>query len=258
MNQKHLPTIFSLCFVLFLDGLGQGIMLPVFAETLTSRETHVLLVNSPDWVKQLYYGLTMGLFFLFWFFGAAFLGDLSDRIGRKKALIFCLFGLFIGNMVTGLAFTLREPWILLAGRIIAGISSGDQPIAQAAIIDNMPKHKLAQGLGWVLCSLCLGIIVGPIIGYVLSEQRFVAWFVPSTPFYFTSFLILINICVMQFYFHETVQVSEKRRFSLIRSFQVFAEAFKYPVIKILSLCFLLGQMAWSVYLLFTPEFIVQS
>ncbi len=70
-----------------------------------------------------------------WFFGAAILGDLSDSVGRKKSLMICLIGAFLGYLLSAIAIAFHNFWFLILGRIIAGFTSGSQPIAQAAIVD---------------------------------------------------------------------------------------------------------------------------
>jgi MFS transporter, DHA1 family, tetracycline resistance protein len=256
MKKTYFFPILSLCLILFIDGLGQGIMLPIFAETLTSEHSQILLVGSSETVKQLYYGLVIGLFFLSWFYGSAVLGDLSDRIGRKKTLLICLLGLLIGNLLTALAFVFKDIWILLLGRIIVGLSSGDQPIAQAAVIDVLPKNKQVKGLGCILFSLCLGIVLGPIIGYLFSERSIASWLGPEIPFYFIVCISIINILVLQLGFKETLINVRKHKISLTRSVQIFVSAFKHSRVRVLAFSFMLAQIGWSIYFLFTPDFIV--
>nr|WP_280124376.1 hypothetical protein [Coxiella endosymbiont of Ornithodoros amblus] len=50
----------------------------------------------------------------------------------------------------------------------------------------------ARNISLILLLISFGFIIGPIIGGVLLDSRFVSWFWFSTPLYFVSLISLIN------------------------------------------------------------------
>ena len=88
-----------LFLLLFIDGMGLGLVLPILNAVIIN-DGGFFDANTSVALRNLLYGITLGIFMLGWFFGAAILGDLSDRIGRKKALIICLLGAFLSYFIS--------------------------------------------------------------------------------------------------------------------------------------------------------------
>ncbi len=244
--------------VLFLDGMGQGIVFPILSQALIDPQQHVLIATATPEMRNLWYGILIGVFFLCWFIGAALLSDLSDKSGRKKALIICLIGSLLGNFVAALAFTLHSLWLLLVGRMLVGFTNGSQPIAQAAVVDISPKNKLSRYLGYVIMAVSIGLIAGPLIGGVLSDHDYVRWFSYSTPLYFAALLAFVNILLLIIYFKETGITKEKTQLKLTRALEIFVSAFRHPSVRFLSICYLLLQIGWSIYYIYISAFMVQK
>ena len=89
---KKTVVLFSLMSVLFIDGLGQGILFPILDRALLDPLSTELISHVGLLSRNVWYGIIIGIFFIFAFFGTAILGDLSDRLGRKKTLVICLLG----------------------------------------------------------------------------------------------------------------------------------------------------------------------
>ncbi|WP_264769742.1 MFS transporter [Coxiella burnetii] len=257
-SNTKIATLFSLMMVLFLDGMGQGIVFPILSQALIDPQQHVLIATATPEMRNLWYGILIGVFFLCWFIGAALLSDLSDKSGRKKALIICLIGSLLGNFVAALAFTLHSLWLLLVGRMLVGFTNGSQPIAQAAVVDISPKNKLSRYLGYVIMAVSIGLIAGPLIGGVLSDHDYVRWFSYSTPLYFAALLAFVNILLLIIYFKETGITKEKTQLKLTRALEIFVSAFRHPSVRFLSICYLLLQIGWSIYYIYISAFMVQK
>jgi DHA1 family tetracycline resistance protein-like MFS transporter len=195
--------------------------------------------------RNLLYGFTISIFMFCWFFGAAFLGDLSDQIGRKKSLMICLLGAILGYLFSALAVIGGSYLLLLVGRIIAGFTAGSQAIAQAAIVDlSRPEHK-ARNLGLILFFTSLGFVFGPMIGGVLSDTELLPWFNYAVPFYFASLISILNAVLLFFVFQETFTASSQLRFKLHYALEIFVSAFKNEKIRGLSLVMLVMIFGWS-------------
>src|SRR3990167_9514251 len=135
IKRTTFAAIAPLFLVLFIDGMGLSLLFPVLNSIIVDPHSDFLATSVFDSTRDLLYGVTVGIFMICWFFGAAFLGDLSDMIGRKKALMICLMGSFLGYLLSAFAVLAHSLLFLIIGRVVAGFTAGSQPIAQAAIVD---------------------------------------------------------------------------------------------------------------------------
>ena len=175
-SPANLKSFVPLFLVLFIDSMGLGLLFPILASLITDPLLSFLPSATTMMTRDILYGLTVGIFMLSWFFGAAILGDLSDMIGRRRSLIICLVGTAVGYFISAIAVLTGSLSLLIVGRIIAGLTSGSQPIAQAAIIDISDDANKTKNMGLMIMFIALGFVFGPVLGGVLSSNNIVSWF----------------------------------------------------------------------------------
>ena len=150
--------LFVISLILFVNVTGYGLILPLlpfFADNLGA---------SP-----LVVGLFISTFHLFAMIAGPFLGEFSDRFGRKPILLVSTAGTVIGFLLLGVAQTLP---ILFLARIIDGISAGNSSTARAVIADIAPKESRVSRLGFTFAAESLGLITGPLIGGTFAQYGF--------------------------------------------------------------------------------------
>ena len=152
MTKDSLRGFIPLFLILFVDAIGVGIFFPIMAVAFMNPSSHFLAHDVSTAMRTLDYGLMVSVFMLCWFLGAAVLGDYSDIRGRKYCLMICLTGTAIGYFFSYLALAWHSIWLLILGRIVAGLTAGSQSIAQAAIVDGSSAHRLNINIKG-LCSL---------------------------------------------------------------------------------------------------------
>ena len=256
MNHEHsLARIAPLFLVLFIDGMGLSLLFPIINSIIIDPSSHFLPFFMPLATREFLYGLVIGIYMICWFFGAAILGDLSDICGRKKSLMICLAGACIGYGLSGIAIGASSIVLLIVGRVIAGFTAGSQPIAQAAIVDVSSEEHKARNIGFILLSVSMGFILGPLLGGVLSDNHVVSWFSFSTPMYFAALLSLLNMLLLQMLFKETFVKSTPIKIKLSRAVTVFIEAFQHKKIRKLSIVMLFMILGWSNYYTFIPFYV---
>lgn len=257
MFSKEKHALLALFLVLFIDGMGQGLIFPILTNVIINPNAHEILYLATREERTIWYGVVVCSFFFAWFFGAAFLGDLSDRSGRKKALLICLGGAALGYLLSALAFWWHSIWLLVIGRLIYGFTAGSQPIAQASIADVSPPADKARNMGLILLAVTLGIMAGPIIGGFLSDPNLVGWFGDSTPLYFACALAIFNILYLKLFYEETAKVHGAVKINLFRAVSIFARAFKDQKLRYLSFAFLSLQIGWSIYYLYISVYLAR-
>ncbi len=257
-KEKSLSSMLPLFFVLLIDGMGLGLLFPILNTILIDPQAGFLSIDTSMGVRDFCYGVTIGIFMICWFFGAAILGDLSDSIGRKKSLMICLVGAFLGYLLSAVAIVFHNFWLLIISRIIAGFTAGSQPIAQAAIVDVSSDEHKARNMGLILLAISLGFVLGPICGGLLSNHQLVYWFNFETPMYFAAGLALMNAFLLHWTFNETMcKVQNKVNIRWHHAVHIFISAFKHPAIKKYSVVLLIMIFGWSNYFSFISLYMMQ-
>ena len=258
MKKNNLISMLPLFLVLFIDGMGLGLLFPILNTIIIEPSSGFLPINTDANLRSFYYGLTIGIFMICWFFGAAILGDLSDKVGRKKSLMICLIGAFLGYLLSAIAITINSFWTLILGRMIAGFTAGSQPIAQAAIVDvSLEEHK-PRNIGFILLSVSLGFVFGPIFGGLLSDASLISWFGLSVPMYFAAIISLFNAIILAISFKETfIRKQTSLTIKWHHAINIFISAFKHPSITGYSVVLLVMIFGWSNYFSFIPLYMLQ-
>ena len=257
MDAQNRMSLISLYVVLFIDAMGIGILMPLLSTALINPQVHVLMGDASSLMRNVIYGTVFTAYFITWLFGASFLGDLSDTTGRKKALMICMGGVSVAYLITAGAFIWHSLTLLFIGRIIAGLTAGSQPIAQAAITDVSPPEKLAQNIGFVLFFFTAGLVSGPIIGGVLSNNHWVSWFSYTTPLYLVTVLGVLNFLLIWLSFDETSKRVGHFHFSITKPIKILVSAFTHHTVRPLSTAFLLILMGYNGYYFFSSVLFIQ-
>lgn len=134
----------------FIDMVGLLMivpLLPFYAETLGGNGLMVGLLVSSYAVAQL--------------ISAPFWGRLSDRHGRRPALLVGLTASAIAYVIFGYASAL---WLLFLSRIVQGAGGGTVSVIQAYVADATAPEDRAKALGWLSAATNAGVVVGPALG----------------------------------------------------------------------------------------------
>jgi len=155
----------------FIDMVGALIiipLLPFYAEHFGANDFMVLLLVSAFSAMQLV--------------SAPLWGRVSDRYGRKRALLIGLTASAIAYVVFAFADTY---WLLLLSRIVQGAGGGTVAVVQAYVADSVEPKNRARGLGWLSAATNTGVVLGPLIG---SETTHLGAHTPG--------LIAAGLCVL--------------------------------------------------------------
>ena len=121
----RLPVLF-ITLTVVIDAIGIGLIFPVMP-SLIRELTGRTLADAAIWGGVLATGFAM-MQFLF----GPLVGNLSDRFGRKPILLTALFVMMLDYLVMAVAPTI---WLLLIGRLIAGITAATPGTAAAFMAD---------------------------------------------------------------------------------------------------------------------------
>ncbi|HTU56059.1 MAG TPA: MFS transporter [Acetobacteraceae bacterium] len=229
-----LPLLAAVFIDLFSFGLMYPVIVSLFAAPALRHAYSAARIN-------LYLSLAFSLFPLGMFFGASLLGDISDAIGRRRTLLICMAGLGTAYLLMLIGVQSGVLELFLAGRLLSGLMAGTSPIAQAAMMDHAGADERGDLLSQVVLVNCVALVSGPAAGGLLGHIDFAA------PLAFAMLL-----CVLAFAWIARARFAEatpraKLRLSLRRPFEIFAAAWRRPLIRNLALSFFLFQFGFAFY-----------
>lgn len=203
-NIRNHPMALLLLTV-FIDLLGFGILIPVLPQIFANPHSEYYIFSSGTPVGQGYIilGFLVAVYPLAQFFATPILGQLSDKVGRKKVLAISLAGTSLGYVLFALGVISKNIPLLFLARTMDGVTGGNISVAQAAVADVTPPAQRAKNFGLMGAVFGLGFIAGPYLGGKLSSSHVVSWFTLATPFWFAAILSFLNTLSIMFFFKET-------------------------------------------------------
>lgn len=197
----RLPLVFIL-ITLALDAIAIGLILPVMPE-LIGEVTGAGLADAALWG-----GILTTSFAIMQFLFGPILGALSDRFGRKPVLLGSLAVLALDYALMAMAHTI---WLLLLGRIIAGIAAATYPTAAAFIADVTPPERKAGNFGLIGAAFGVGFILGPAMGGLLAEWG------TRAPFVAAGLLATANLAFGAVVLRESLAPENRRPLEISRA-----------------------------------------
>lgn len=90
--------------------------------------------------------------------GAAILGSMSDRSGRKSAMIWGVLLYSVATFMNGLAW---DYWSLFAFRLLVGIGmAGEYSAGTTLLLESWPKHLRNKASGFIVSGWAMGGMLG--------------------------------------------------------------------------------------------------
>jgi multidrug resistance protein len=172
-NEGGFRRLAVLIAVNFVDMIGFMIVLPLLP--FYALKLHA----SPETIGQL-----IASFSIAQLLAAPLWGRMSDRYGRRPALLIGLSASAIAYVVFGLATSV---WLLFLSRLVQGAGGGTTGVAQAYVADTVEQGDRARALGWLSAATSAGVMVGPAIG------SFAAHLGQAAPGLVAASLCLINV-----------------------------------------------------------------
>ncbi|PLR80928.1 MFS transporter [Bacillus canaveralius] len=180
MNQQDIAKR-NLVIMWFANVFISGSMTMVLPFISLYIET---LGEYSDQYVQNWSGLTFGITFVIAFVFSPIWGRVGDKIGRKKILIFCAFGMAISIYLMGAVNTVWQLFIL---RLFMGVFAGFISMSQAFISTQTAKNIAGRVLGTLQTGSITGSLIGPLLGGLMADSLGYA-----TTFQWTSLSIFIS------------------------------------------------------------------
>ncbi len=204
--------LFLVCLLIFVDAIGIGLVLPIMPKLFYSNQGLARLM--PSGAINFFYGLTMAAFPLAAMIGKPILGDLSDKFGRKKMMLWGIVGLALGYFICIIAIVCGSICLFLMARILSGFSSGTYSICYAAVMDlSKNESEKMNGLKYLTLIHVAGFMLGPALSFFVSDTMNALW-VLIIPFLIAGVISLVNFILMVFMYPEGEKKLDQTKKSL--------------------------------------------
>jgi multidrug resistance protein len=154
-SNHQLRRLAVLIAISLVDMIGFAIVLPLlpfYALKLRATPSQIGLIIAAFSIAQL--------------LSAPVWGRVSDRYGRRPALLIGLLASAVAYVVFGLADSL---WLLFLSRLVQGAGGGTTGVAQAYVADTIEPSQRAKALGWLSSATGAAFAIGPLLGSLASH-----------------------------------------------------------------------------------------
>jgi multidrug resistance protein len=142
----------------------------------------------------LWVGILVSAFSLAQLLSAPLWGRVSDRYGRRPALLVSLTAAAVAYVVFAFATSL---WVLLLSRLVQGAGGGTVGVLQAYVADATEPRDRAKSLGWLSAAANVGVTIGPVLGSTSLQ------FGRAAPGLLAAALCLVNMAFAWAFLTET-------------------------------------------------------
>jgi len=144
---RRLGVLIAIAFVDMVGFMLVLPLLPFYALDMHASPFQIGLIYSAFSIAQI--------------MSAPVWGRVSDRYGRRPALLIGLLAAAAAYVVFGFADSL---WLLFASRFVQGAGGGTTGVAQAYVADTVQPSQRARALGWLSSATAAAMVIGPVIG----------------------------------------------------------------------------------------------
>lgn len=119
---------------------------------------------------------------------AALVGRLGDIYGRQQVMLIVLSVGMVGSLLSAASSHYE---LVLAGRIMQGVTATILPLAIGIVRENLPPERVPAGIGLMISGASIGTAIGLVLGGVIVD--FASWhgiFLASAGFCAVSLLLI--------------------------------------------------------------------
>ncbi|MEQ6204690.1 MFS transporter [Sulfitobacter sp. HNIBRBA2951] len=227
------PYLFILA-TLMIDAIGIGIVFPIMPD-LMDRVGAANTAQGAFWG-----GVMMSAYAAAMFLFGPIVGSLSDAFGRRPVLIAALATLALDYVIMAMAQTF---WVLLVGRVIAGMAGATYITATAYISDIARPEERGAAFGLIGAAFGIGFVFGPAVGGIAS-----GWHI-TAPFWIAAGLSALNVVFGLFVLPESLKPENRRPFGRrdLNPFASILRAFLVPGLAVPLVCIFVFEFANMVY-----------
>jgi predicted MFS family arabinose efflux permease len=173
--------------------------------------------------------------------------------------VICLLGALAGYVLTVIAIEASNFYLLLLGRAISGFTAGNQPIAQAALIDiSRTDEERTRNMGRIVAASALGLAAGPLIAGLLSDSAVIGRYATlELPFICATGLVFLALVLVLIFYHDARMQRRKIDFGLGEVFVNLWRIRNRPTILKLSVVFFFFELGLNSFFIYLDDYSIE-
>jgi MFS family permease len=198
-------------------------------------------------VSDFHLGLMFALFPLTLILSSSLFGSLSDKVGRKKIIIFGIVLELVGVML----YLFGNWQLMIIARVLEALAFAAVIfVGFAKVQDSLKSKSRGKYSGRALTLMQVGKIIAPVMGGYLADY----WFIKA-PFIFSAFALLVMLWLISI--HEDMHFNHKfsrSDFNLIQNLRRFLSDRR---LKGMALLGIVMHASLPISIVFIPIYIVE-
>jgi MFS family permease len=245
-------SIFPLLWIMLFDHVSLNITFPILTLLFFDVQSSLFTPDTSQAIRSMWYGLCVAVPHIGNIAMGPLLSTLSDELGRKKILLLSTLSALLFAITAGLGILWGILGLLFLGRIIQGVFSRTNPIAQAVIGDiSSPRMKI-RNMGYLQSAISVGAFIGPILGGYFAKGILFSELNFSLPYFIAALFAGISWVLTLFFFQETLVVKPAPLFWSQFNYKKIKNVVMKPVVLGVSAILFASQLSWSLYYQFIP------
>jgi DHA1 family tetracycline resistance protein-like MFS transporter len=233
---------------MLFDHVSTNITFPVLTFVFFSHLSSLFPAHTSLAERTMWYGLVIAVAHVGSIISTPIISTLSDIVGRKKMLLIASFSAFIFAVSCTAGVLLGSVALLFVGKLLGGMLSRTNSVAQAIIGDLSSDDNKAVNMGYLQVVISIGAFFGPMIGGFFAKRYFFAEINYAMPYMIAAGFALLSILLTLFIFKETLDKPQ----SLGESLMSWVEHLGNKRVWQISLLLIVTQLGWSTYYQYMP------
>jgi DHA1 family tetracycline resistance protein-like MFS transporter len=247
LNFKKIPfSLFVLLLTNLIDWMSIGLVYPMFSSMIFHEGNFLFPAGTSEIIKGTWLGVLLSSGPLAQFLSSPIMGALSDQKGRKPLLIRTMLLIIVGYFLSAIGIFGHSLVLLLFGRVIVGVGTGNAAVVYASIADISKPEEKGKHFGLASMSGGIGFTLGPFLGGTLSAWGY------EFPFLFAMALSMLNVMLLIYRYSETHHLRREIKLSVMMGLKNLKKAFHIPILRTLFVSFFIFCVGWSFYWEFIP------
>lgn len=254
-NLSNRKALFRLFTTTFIDMLSFGIFITILPFVFSDGEEGLFSSYYSNEVLKLIYGWLIGTYSIGLFIGAPLLGVISDKIGRKKVLLFANTINVLSYFILAAGVYYQSLVLIYIGRIVPGFLGNTILTLQSAIADVSTHEDKAKNFGLTGVAFGLGFIMGMLMVVGLTQLPNFSY---EMGFIIGGLLNFINLIYMQLFVPETLKEKSDKSIDILSGIKNINAAFRIPSFRLLFTVIFMLTIGFSFFSQFAQFYLIEK
>ncbi len=240
-----------------LDSFGIAIAYPIFTPIFLSENSLFFTEHTSLLYRTLSLGFLLSMFPIAQFISVPFIGDFSDKLGRKKTFSFTLIGSTFSYLLAALSIYLTSIPLLCLSRLSSGLFAGNTSLCFASLSDiSASDQERSKSFGLLATFGGLSFFLAILCGEYFFNSGLSFLLAPTLPFLIISFLSASTLAFTLLFFLDTKPPTKKVKLHLIQGYYHIISSLHNKTLKNAYLTYFFFALGWGSIAQFYPAILL--